>query len=246
MNRPLLSLFALLALTALSPRTASAAFLEEKDESHKWGTLSFGPRFFLFDQEEYREVYSDTGLGTAFQLQAGWVPIARYVSVELEFGLGILRKGGTAVNLETGEEGADRVLLTLFPLSMGLVVGLDPVREFPVVPFGRVGLEVIPWKEHDAEVVIPKEDSPIGEILKEGDGSSIDLSGVEWTAHVGFGLQLLLDRLEPARAGILDARAGINDTWLVVEARRSFSLGASSEGIDLASWSILGTVKFAY
>ncbi|MCK6528971.1 hypothetical protein L6R50_15890 [Myxococcota bacterium] len=236
---------AALAASALAAPDAGAAFLQEPDESPKWFTTSFGPRFMLIEQQAYRDVYADSGLATAFQLTFGWVPISRYVDVEMELGIAYAGRCGSAVNVETSEQSADRVLLKMFPLSAGVLLGIDPVPEFPIVPFGRVGIEVVPWSETDAEVTLSSDDSPLGEICGASGGGSTT-RGAEWTWHAGFGLQILLDRIEPARASALDAKAGINDTYLVLEARRASTLARSAGGVDLTSWSVLATLKFAY
>jgi hypothetical protein len=67
-----------------------------------------------------------------------------------------------------------------------------------------------------------------------------------------FGLGLLLDRLEPARAARVDAKVGINDSYLTIEGRYSKVESQmrdgewQSDGLSFSGWALQIGLKLAY
>ncbi len=102
-----------------------------------------------------------------------------------------------------GKKSGDRTMLTWYQLSIDATARLHLIDEQPVVPFVRYGWDYVMWNEN--KVIY---------------GGEKVLRGSNPGSHYGFGVNLLLDLIQPGRASLLEARTGINDTWLTVEWRR--------------------------
>lgn len=102
-----------------------------------------------------------------------------------------------------GARSDDRTMLTWYQLSADATFRLHLLDEQPIVPFGRYGWDYVMWNEN--KVVFGGE-----EVLRGGNPGS----------HYALGVNLLLDLLQPGRASLLEARTGINDTWITIEWRR--------------------------
>ena len=98
-------------------------------------------------------------------------------------------------------------MLTAFPFTAGLVLRLDFFKEQPLVPMALVGVDYWLWKENWY----------VNEDVSSEEGL---ITGGEAGYHYGFGINLLLDWLEPGRASQLSARTGIDDTYIVAEWRK--------------------------
>ena len=231
----LLACAALIGLFGFSSLPAAAYAGGGEDtfgESAKWFTtsLSFGA-FWLAD-ENIQASYTDSGKFIS-KINVGFVPWSRYVHTEVSLGIGFLQFPGKAQFVSTGGSSADSVMLTMFPLSVDLLVGIDIAKEQPVVPYGGVGLAWTLWRENET-------------------GGGEEWVGDRMGGSAFFGVGLLLDRLEPARAARIDAKSGINDSYLTVEGRYSKVEAQlrdgewQTDGLNFSGWSLHIGLKLAY
>ena len=216
-----------LAAGLLAPFSASAAFVNEPDESPKWLTTGLTAAFwFPASDNAVKQVY-DGGAKTIWKLNFGFVPVARYVQVELGMSIGFAQNAGHQVGVDSSESSGENVMLTMTPLQWGLRLGIDPMEEFPIVPYGLLGIDYILWKEHSADA---------------------ELSGGKGAWHYGFGLAFLLDRLEPLRAGRNDASAGLNDAFFIVDMTKLAYLPQwdVANALDLTGWQLTVGLKMDF
>ena len=216
-----------LAAGLLAPFSASAAFVNEPDESPKWLTTGLTAAFwFPASDNAVKQVY-DGGAKTIWKLNFGFVPVARYVQVELGMSIGFAQNAGHQVGVDSSESSGENVMLTMTPLQWGLRLGIDPMEEFPIVPYGLLGIDYILWKEHSADA---------------------ELSGGKGAWHYGFGLAFLLDRVEPLRAGRNDASGGLNDAFFVVDMTKIDYLPdwQSEDALDLTGWQLSVGLKLDF
>ncbi len=239
-----------LAVALLLPATASADIgdpppaptIGKHEESPK--LLSTGVTFGGMSLKD-SNIVASYGEAPAFlpRLEFGLIPWSRFVHVEVRatMAFGILQ--GSQRVVSTGEESADSIGLSLFPLTLDILLGVDIIDEQPIVPYGGVGIAWTPWNE--------KERDPDG----FGPGAlSTDVigNGDRFGINAFFGGAFLLDGIEPKRAGRLDAKAGVNDTFFVIEGRRSWVKsqlqdGAwDTSGLDFSGWSFHLGVKLHY
>ena len=176
------------------------------------------------------------------RLSFGVIPWSRFVHVEIRATLSFGILDGTQRVVSTGAASADTVGLSIFPLTLDLLLGIDIIDEQPVVPYGGIGIAWTPWREteRDADSFGP---AALGDLLQKGDRFG-------WNAF--FGGAFLMDVVEPARASRLDAKAGINDAYFVAEGRWSsvksqLRDGAwDTSGLDFSGWSFHLGVKLVY
>ncbi len=227
-QRTILALLIALTLGALSPGRAQAGFLNEPDESPKWFTTSLGVSWWFpaDDNTAYTRVYDDGGKAI-WRLHMGIVPIARYVQLEFGASIGFHQKAAFAVGTASSEVSGENVMMTLTPLRWGFKLGIDPIVEFPVVPYGLLGWDYILWKEH---------------------GTTGEVKGGKGAWHYGFGAAILLDRVEPRRASHNDAAAGLNDCFLTIDATNVQYLKAwqTENALDLSGWQLSLALKLDF
>ena len=211
-----------------APQTASAAFVNEPEESPKWFTTGLTATFWFpgGGNTNFTSVY-DGGAKTIWKLHFGIVPIARYVQFEFDVNIGFAQNAGHQVGVNSSESSGENVMITLTPLQWGFRLGIDPMEEFPVVPYGLLGWDYILWKEHS---------------------STDELSGGKGAWHYGFGLAFLLDRFEPLRAGRNDAGSGLNDAFFVADLTKIDYLPQwqSDNAIDLTGWQLTLGLKLDF
>ncbi len=217
-----------LAMGAFLARPASAGVINEPDESPKWLTAGLSLSWWFPDESNtaYTQVYGKGGKAI-WRLHFGIVPVARYVQLEFGGSIGFHQKGAYQVGVESSEVSGENVMMTLTPLRWGFRLGIDPLPEFPVVPYGQIGWDYVLWKEHT---------------------STSALNGGKGGWHYGFGVALLLDRFEPMRASRNDASSGLNDAFLTVDGTRMQYLAAwQQEGaLDLTGWQLTVGLKLDF
>ncbi len=227
-GRTIHALLIALLLGAMAPGQARAGFLNEPEESPKWFTTSLGVSWWFpaSDNTAYTSVY-DEGGKAIWRLHLGIVPIARYVQLEFGASIGFHQKSAFAVGASSSETSGENIMMTLTPLRWGFKLGVDPIEEFPVVPYGMLGWDYILWKEH---------------------GASGELKGGKGAWHYGFGAAILLDRIEPRRASQSDATAGLNDAFLTIDATNVQYLKAwqSETALDLTGWQLSVALKLDF
>ena len=234
-RRPLLGcavLIGLLILCSLPSAGQAAVARQDPGESPRWFTTSLSFGAFWLSDENIGASYNGSGKFMS-KLNMGFVPWSRYVHTEISVGFGFLQFPGKAQFVSTGTASADSVMMTIFPISLYLLVGIDIAKEQPVVPYGGVGMVWTLWREHETS------------------------AGTKWVGdRLGgsafFGVALLLDRLEPERAARIDAKSGLNDSYLTVEGRYSKVEAQlrdgewQTDGLKFSGWSLLVGLKLAY
>lgn len=221
-----------LATTAWAQDSAARPVKELPLESPKWATGSFNLGGLFLADPNIQAAYGSKGRFVT-QLQFGLVPWSKYVHIEVDFGFGFSQFKGSQSFVDGSGSSADDIMMTLFPLTADLLVGLDLVHEQPVMPYGGVGFNVTPWREIELE------------------GSS-EWNGARFGGSVFFGGAFLLDILERKRAARLDATTGINDAYITVEGRyrrvdAAVVNGAlDTSGLNFGGWSITGGLKLVF
>jgi hypothetical protein len=237
------------ALSLLLPAAASAApgdpppapTIGKHDESPKF--MSTGITFGGMSLQDPNIVagYGEVP-GFMPRLSLGIIPWSEFIHFEIRATLAFAILDGSQRIVSTGAESADAVGLSIFPITLDLLFGVDIFDEQPVVPYGGIGIAWTPWREteRDADAFGL---AALGDLIHRGD---------RFGFNAFFGGAFLLDAIEPARAARLDAKAGVNDSYFVVEARRSnvnlqLQNGAWNEdGLDFSGWSFHLGVKLVY
>lgn len=126
--------------------------------------------------------------------------------VELDAGIGFYQELGF-LPTETGEASVEHDMLTLVPLTLSGTLRLDFFHEQVLVPFGRIGGDYVMWRENW--------------YVYEGSTEESARKGAKLGWHWAAGGMILLDGLDEKASSRLEATAGIDDTYLVVEYRRT-------------------------
>ena len=133
----------------------------------------------------------------------------RYGSLAAGLGVGYFSVTGNApVANGTGLPSGDQSQLKVIPVSLSLIYRFDyflQERGFPLVPFGKVGLDWAYWQITDGNGNIADADSG-----GHGRGGTFG-----W--HVAGGVALVLDFLDPDAAHDFDQDLGVNHTALTFE-----------------------------
>lgn len=136
-----------------------------------------------------------------FRAQAGrqWF---NQLQLQLDFGVSNQRIYECA---EDGDISGTPLDLSFFTLGVGLAYRFDYLDEQPLVPYVAAGL--------------------VGSLIPIVSEAESEDSLAEWGlnhrmgSYLGGGLEILLDSFSPARAADLELSSGINDTFVVVDAR---------------------------
>ena len=223
--------FALLITLLLSAPAWGQEPREKEEESTKGMTAGFSIGLITLNNENIQGVYGKAVRGFP-RLSIGLVPWSRYVHIEVNSGIGFAQFKGTEQFLSGGGS-ADEVWLTVLPVNVDLLLGIDIAREQPVVPYGGFGFAMALWREVAGG--------------SEFCGTSGTYCGNHYGWNAFFGAGLLLDRVEPDRAAKVDAMTGINDAYFTVEARyadvafRAENGKLARGGLSFGDWSaILG------
>lgn len=159
----------------------------------------------MITSSEMQQVYGTEGL---FRLDVeGGVQLLRVI--ELDAGLGLVRKEGTQVVVDSLEASDDITKLTLLPLSLSATARLDLFDGQPIVPYGSFGLDYYLWRER------------LGELSTDTMFDIDHVGGDKLGYHYALGANILLDWMEPDRADAVAARWGIHDSYLTVDWRRN-------------------------
>ena len=219
----------LLALPATAGAQVSEEVWEESPKRFVTG-LSFGALWL--NDTNIQATYTSKGRFMT-KLTLGVVPWSRYVHVEILGSFGFMQFKGTQTFVDSGDDSADSVMMTIFPFNVDLLVGIDIFEEQPVVPFGGVGFALTLWRENET-------------------GGGDVWNGDRLGGNVFFGANVLLDSLERTRAQHLDVTTGINDAYLTLEGRwanvkTQFRDGApSTDGLGFGGWSFHAGLKLVY
>ncbi|MCP4869003.1 MAG: hypothetical protein GY898_09835 [Proteobacteria bacterium] len=226
---------ALLLVAALAVPASASAQVSDKgyEETPKWFTsgLSFGAVWFSDSQLE--PTYG-TKARFLSKVNFGFVPWSKYMHVEINAGVGFQQFTGTQVFVDDGGDSTgSTMMMTVLPVTVDLLVGLDIFFEQPVVPYGGIGLAMAFWRENET-------------------GGGEEYTGDRFGFNGFFGAAILLDALERTRSQHLDVTTGINDAYITVEGRWS-DVGTqirdgvtTTDGLQFGGWSVLGGLKLVY
>lgn len=174
--------------------------------------------------ESIGAVYGDRGLFVVH----GQASLQAFRVLQLDAGMGALRKAGTMVNSD-GVAGSEEAKLTLVPLSLGVTARLDLFDGQPIVPYGAVALDYWLWREREGSI---DPTNPF-DLVTNGGGKP--------GYHYALGANLLLDWLDPRGASEAGAVWDVDDTYLSVEWRRDSMF--STEGLSFAGNTLTVGVK---
>lgn len=235
-RRRALAATALVGAVALAPPTAHAQDRgPSRDTTPARG--DFELRYGVIDliDEDIEGVY-DKNPHNLLHIEAG-PQFLRFF--EIDFGAGFYQELAQTEDLN-GIESAQKTMLTWFPFALDGTVRLHIVDEQILVPFARYGFDYIIWSE--------KSDNDAG--------GKDTVNGAKWGNHFGVGVNLLLDPFAKARASLLEAQTGINDTYLTFEYREqnvdsrerpwSKSPGDDPEGFSFTGTAFMVGLKLDY
>ncbi len=221
----------LLAALFLLPSLAQAAPELEGPQSPKRFTTSVNFGGIFFDDANIQTTYGSQGQFFP-NVTFGLVPWSKFVHIEVDVGIAFSQFSGDQQFL-TGGASSGKVMMTVFPITVDLLVGIDIADEQPVVPYGGFGLNYTLFREHEH-------------------GGGDEWSGDKIGYSAFFGAGFLLDVLERSRSRRLDASTGINDVYLTVEGRyrdvKTQIRGGVPvvSGLSFSGWSIMAGIKLVY
>ena len=219
----------LLALPATADAQVSEKGYEETAKRFVTG-LSFGALWL--NDANIQSTYGKKGRFMT-KLTLGVVPWSKYVHVEINGSFGFMQFKGAQTFVDSGEDSADSVMMTIFPFNLDLLIGIDIFNEQPVVPYGGVGFALTLWRENET-------------------GGGDVWNGDRLGGNVFFGANVLLDSFEHTRAQHLDVTTGINDAYLSLEGRwanvktQIIDGALSTEGLGFGGWSFHAGLKLVY
>lgn len=196
----------------------------DRDVTSAWGNFTFDGGSYAYSDKTIQSIYNQRAVD--LRVSAG-VQLFRYAEVNL--GVGLVTKKGYAVDTE-GTPSAERTRLQLAPFSLDARLRVHVIDEQPIVPFGGVGVDWIFWRE----TLLDSDNVPVA-------ASRVVGSKMGW--HWDAGVNILLDTFARDRASELEARTGINDTWLTLQYRKQIVGKQGDAGLDLDGWTISGGLK---
>lgn len=175
------------------------------DLTKAWGNVELRYGYWTANEPSFEPTF---GSPSASQLQFEIGPqLFRVVEVDLGGGL-VIRNGETTAADDDASSGEETRLI-LVPMSLSITPRLHIVDEQPVVPYASFGGDWWLWREREGGA------DDAGKQIKDG-------SHFGW--HWEVGINILLDTFDRRRASLLEAQAGINDSWLTLGYRRQTDL----------------------
>jgi len=251
-KRALLALTALGGVVAAAPAARAQTFAEDTFRTE--GDLVAGNRFkttqrFAFElrfgpylpdvdgefngtRHPYRDYYgSDSHLLT--QTEFDYEIFHRFGTVAIGAGIGYYSVSATSPVADgSGQPSGDKSTFKIFPISLSAVYRFDYFLErrgFPLVPFGKVGVDWAYWQITDGN----------DEIATDGRGGCGRGGTPGW--HAAAGLALALDFFDPEAARDFDSDLGVNHTSLVFQFTHADISGLGSSGrmhVGDTNWSL--------
>lgn len=218
----------LLAAAALgSPARAATADDSDLAEARVKGgvELRYGPMYFE-NSNPIVDIFGSRG-NEMLWLEGG--PSYRGL-IEARLGVGFFQEMGFLIARDDSAASDEHDMLTALPLSAGLTARLDVLDEQVIVPFAGVGGSYWLWKENW--------------YVNPDVGGEDSVGGGKTGWHWSVGGQLLLDRFDKRRAGLLDVRHDIHDTYFTVEYRNQ-TVGDGS-GIAFTGTSLTFGLRLNY
>jgi len=222
-RRLILAALAALAVAATAPAARAQTFETDADivDGHRYKSaqrfafeLRFGPYRPDVDSEfnGTRHPYQDffgSGHNLMTQIEVDYEIWHRFGTIAAGAGIGYFSVTGTSPLANgTGLPSGDQSTLKVVPVSLSAVYRFDYFLErrgFPLVPFGKLGLDWAYWQITDGN----------DEIATDGHGGHGRGGTLGW--HGAIGLALTLDWLDPDAARDFDNELGVNHTALVFQ-----------------------------
>lgn len=201
-------------LVGLGLFSSAAEATETYDEPKRRGTAEFRYGFYEPADPNLTAVMGESNHDVLW-LEAGPHIIKQF---ELKVGLGWYQEVDQALS-PTGGRTDDFAMVTALPLSASGTLRLDFFKDQPIVPYAGAGVQMWPWKETFSV-------------------SGAKTNGGKFGWHWNAGGQILLDAFDRGAASKLQARTGIDNTWLVVDFRDQ-TIGENVDGLTF-SGTILG------
>jgi hypothetical protein len=233
-------------LTAMSSDAMAHETEEDSSKSGSAGSLEFRYGPVWLDDSVIKAVFGETGH------EVLWVEVGPHLidQLDLSLGFGFYQELGfmladtedcssllgTSGDLEVDailaacDESSEHDMLTAFPITLDVGLRLDFIEDQLLVPTIGVGGDYWLWREN--WYVNPD----------VGGTDSVTGGKVGW--HWTGGLELLLNRLDRQRASALQARSGIDRTWLAVEYRQQ-GVG-DEEGLEFSGSSLTAGLRFDF
>lgn len=248
-----LALFTL-ALAA-APRLAAAQSFESEasivEGEHSFRSpqrfafeLKFGPYRPDVDGEfngartPYRDFFGD-GNHLMTRIEVDYEFLHSFGTMAIGLGAGYFSvTGQSPVASGSGQLSADTSTLKMIPLSLSLVYRFDrflETRNFPIVPYGKLGLDYAYWQITDGN----------GDIATDGNGGRGRGGTMGW--HGAVGVAAVLDMFDPEAARDFDADLGVNHTALLFELSHADISGLGQSGrlhLGDTTWSLGLLIQF--
>lgn len=148
--------------------------------------------------------------------------IERFISnigggISIGMTLGYWNVAGTLKSANTELSTTDETELVLFPLTLEASYYLDALaHSFPLVPFARVGADYCVWE------VLDGSGDTANFVYQTAEGAQeYEAFGATQGWHYAFGVQLLLDNLDAVNADSFERDAGVRNTYLGLEYRKT-------------------------
>jgi len=223
-TRGLLALVALAGVSLAAPVVRAQTFAPDqtpdivsrryRSEQRFACELRFGPYLPDVDSEfngarhPYRDYYgTDSHLMT--QLEVDYEILHHIGTVAAGAGIGYFSVSGVSpVASGTGLPSGDQSTMKIIPISVSAIYRFDYFLEkkgFPLVPFGKLGLDWAYWQVTDGN----------DEIATDGRGGRGRGGTFGW--HGAAGLSLVLDFFDPEAARDFDNELGVNHTSLIFQ-----------------------------
>jgi hypothetical protein len=205
--------------------------------------LRFGPYRPDVDSEfvndagqQLRTPYQDffgSGSKLMTQIELDYEVFHRFGTAAVGLGVGYFQVSGASVLADgTGQLSGDQSTLKVVPVSVSAIYRFDyflEMRNFPVVPYAKLGLDWAYWQITDGN----------DEIAHDGQGGTGRGGTLGW--HVAGGIELVLDMFDPTAAHDFDADLGVNHTALVFEVLHADISGLGESGrlhLGDTTWSL--------
>lgn len=151
----------------------------------------------------------------------------------LGVGLGYFSvSGNNPLSDGSGNRSGDQSTLKIVPLSVSAIYRFDyflELRNFPLVPYAKLGLDWAYWQITDGN----------DEIAADGMGGRGRGGTLGW--HAAAGLELVLDLFDPEAARDFDADLGVNHTAVFFEFKHADISGLGQSGrmhVGDTNWSL--------
>lgn len=176
----------------------------------------------------YKDVMVDSAMVKG--LTVDWLVFDGFGELSLGFGAGWWEKEGTGKSYDGGKTD-DKTTMQVLPLTLDLSYRFTVLAEkfnFPLVPYGRVGLGyAFWWINNGVDETATYTNSNGDELAAQGGVAGL---------HGSAGLRLLLDVFEPQAAKGFDMELGVNHSYLFVEFQRMSlnNFGRDKKVLDLS------------